>query len=116
MTSSDVLCPPGEHPHSDHPNFTLADYVRMCEDGEETYSHSEAARLMGVSRQTLYRYQIMASVSDDEFEAVLDDMRVRGKRVSTTAVSDEIKRRTGKARTYVERCPHCGGELRTRQR
>ena len=29
---------PGEHPHSDRPNFTVLDYLEMCRDGEAEYS------------------------------------------------------------------------------
>ena len=98
-------CSPGEHPHSDRPNFTLEDYLAMCEAGEAEYSLSEVARLMGVSRMNLHRWMIMASVTDEEFEAVLADFESAGKRLSTTAIADEIKRRTGRARAYEERCP-----------
>ena len=59
---------------------------------------------------------IMASVTDEEFDQILDDFRVKGKKLSTTAVADEIKRRTGSARTYHECCPNCGHVLRERTR
>jgi hypothetical protein len=75
----------------------------MCEAGEATYSLSEVSRLLGVSRMTLHRWMLFASISDEEFEAVLADFRAKGKRLSTTAVADEIKRRTGRARAYEER-------------
>ena len=105
-------CSPGEHLHSDRPNFTLADYLAMCRDGEATFSLSEAARLLGVSRMRLHRWMLFASVSDDEFQEILSVMG----RASDTAIASEIKRRQGTARTYVECCPHCGGELRRRTR
>jgi len=107
---------PGEHSHADQRNFTIDDYLRMVRDGESKFSIAEAAKVMGVSRAYLYRAMIFASIPADEFEAVLDDMSAKGRPVTSTAIADEIKRRTGRAKTYVEKCPHCGGELRRRSR
>lgn len=101
---------------TDRRNFTLDDYVQMCRDGEATFSIAEAARLTGVSRAFLYRCLTFASIPSDEFEAVLDDMYAGGSIPTTTAIADEIKRRTGKARQYHVRCPHCHGVLYTRNR
>lgn len=112
---TDTICSPGEHSHSDRPNFTLEDYVAMCEAGEAEFSVAEAARVMGVSRAYVYRCMLYASIPEDEFEEVLDFVSTKGL-TSTTAVADEIKRRTGRAKAYVEACPHCGGELRRRIR
>lgn len=112
MTST---CSPGEHPHAEQRNFTLDDYLQMCRDGEANFSIAEAARTMGVSRAYLYRTMLFASIPEDEFEEVLDHVRERGL-TSETAVADEIKRRTGKAKEYRVCCPHCGGLLRTRKR
>jgi|GEM_PF-3286505 len=108
-------CSPGEHSHSDRPNFTLEDYLTMCNEAGRTASISEVARQMGVSRAYLYRCMLYASIPEDEFEAILDDVAAKGL-ISTTAVADEIKRRTGKAKPYIERCPHCKFELRRRRR
>lgn len=108
-------CPPGEHTHADRRNFTIEDYLGMCRDGEADFSIAEAARVMGVSRAYVYRTMLFASIPEDEFEVVLDHVRARGL-TSTTAVADEIKRRTGRARAYAEHCPHCGGVIRTRTR
>ncbi|PZV38990.1 hypothetical protein [Mesorhizobium kowhaii] len=88
----------------------------MCNSGEAEFSIAEAARVMGVSRAYVYRCMPYASIPEDEFEAVLDHVRLTKGLTSTTAVADEIKRRTGKAKEYVETCPHCGGALRTRKR
>ena len=87
----------------------------MCRAGEAAFSIAEAARVMGKSRAYLYRAILFASIPEDEFEAVLDEVRAKGL-TSETAVADEIKRRTGKAKEYVEACPHCGGVLRRRVR
>jgi DNA-binding phage protein len=108
--------PPGEHPHSDRPNFTLEDYLQMCRDGEAEFSLSECARLLGVSRSELYRWMTLASVPNEQFEAVMDKIEASGRKLTTTAVADEIRRRTGRAVEHIETCPHCGGELRRRWR
>lgn len=108
-------CSPGEHSHADRPNFTLEDYLQMCRDGEATFSIAEAARVMGVSRAYVYRCLLYASIPDDEFEDVLNAVSAAGL-TSTTSVADEIKRRTGKARSYDECCPNCGHVLRSRTR
>jgi hypothetical protein len=108
-------CSPGEHPNQDRRNFRLEDYLAMCRAGEAAFSVAEAARVMGVSRASLYRWMWLASVPAAEFEAAVAHVMGRGL-TSTTAVVDEIKRRTGKARVYSECCPHCGGVIRTRER
>ena len=110
-----MTCPPGEHPHADRRNFTLGDYVEMCRAGTARFTIAEAARVAGVSRAKLYRWVEMASIPENEFEDVLDWTSERGLS-STTAIVDEIKRRTGRAKNYDERCPHCGEVVRTRRR
>jgi hypothetical protein len=99
----------------DRRNFTLADYLAMCAAGEARLSIAEAARVMGVSRAWVYRALTFASVSEAEFEDVLDTVFGRGL-TTDTAIADEIKRRTGRAQTYAETCPHCGAVIRTRTR
>lgn len=106
-------CSPGEHPHSDQRNYSISDYLQMCRDGETKFSVSEVARLMSVSRTHVHRMIELASVSDDEFEEILAD---DGIPKTLTGLADEVKRRTGKAKLYVESCPHCGGALRSRRR
>lgn len=107
---------PGNNPHADRRNFTLGDYLQMCRDGEAEFSLSEVARIEGVSRIYLHRCMIMASVSDEEFDEVLAHLRAAGQPLTTTSVSDEIKRRTGRAKYSEEHCPHCGGVIRVRRR
>ena len=109
-------CSPGDNPHADQPNFTLADYLQMVRDGEAKYSITEVARLMGWSRALVYRSIVMASVSDAEFDAILDDFRAAGRMPTSTGIVDEIRRRTGRAVSSSEHCPHCGGVIRERRR
>jgi hypothetical protein len=114
----ELACPPGDtgNPHAGRPNFTIADYLQMCRDGEAKFSLSEVSRLLGVPRVTLHRWMFLASVPEAEILAIIDEFTAKGKRVGTTAIYDEIRRRTGRAKKFDERCPHCGGVLRTRIR
>jgi hypothetical protein len=107
---------PGEHPHSDRRNFTAGDYLQMCLDGEAVFSESEYARLAGVSRAEIWRWKFLARVPEEMFEQALKAMAADNRPWSTTRLVDELKRRTGMARLYVETCPHCGGVVRQRRR
>jgi hypothetical protein len=117
-TALEVACPPGDtsNPHADRPNFTLADFFQMCRDGEAKLSISEAARALGISRVTLHRWMVLASISDEELLAMVDDFTAKGRKVTTTGIADEIRRRTGRAKAQHECCPNCGHVLRTRVR
>jgi len=112
--ASATTCSPGGH--TNRRNFQIDDYLRMCSDGEAEFSIAEAARLMGVSRMYLHRIMSFSSVPPDEFEVILDRLWEKGRPPTTTAIADEIKRRTGRVRTYTETCPACGHVLRQRQR
>lgn len=65
----------GSHPHADRPNWrpaeTAEDYLRNCREGIEKYSDRRFARLMGVPRIALYRWQMMADIPDSLFERLL---------------------------------------------
>jgi hypothetical protein len=87
----------------------------MCRAGTAKFTMTEAARIVGVSRAELYRWIEIARISEAEFESVLDAVIERGLS-STTAMVDEIKRRSGRAKNYDECCPHCGEVIRTRRR
>ena len=109
-------CSPGNNPHSDRRNFTLADYLQMCHDGEAEFSISEVARVTGWTRAFIYRAMVLGSVSGDELEAIMDDIEASGRKLTTSGIASEIKRRTGQAKDYAEHCPHCGGVIRVRKR
>lgn len=109
-------CSPGDNPHSDRPNFTLGDYLQMCRDGEAKFSITEVARILDWSRAQVYRSMVMASVSDEMFEEILSDFRTAGRKLTSTGIVDEIRRRTGRAVNSPEHCPQCGGVIRTRRR
>jgi hypothetical protein len=75
------------------PNFTFEDYLQMCRDGEAKFSLSEACRLLGWSRQMGYRAMILASVSEEEFEALMDELAAAGRSLSVSNLASEIRRR-----------------------
>ena len=116
MMTTNSTCSPGNNPHADRRNFTLSDYLAMVEAGEAEWSLSEVSRITGWSRAFIYRAMTMASVSDDEFKAVMDAIVASGRRLTTSGVAAEIRRRTGQAKNYEEHCPHCGGVVRVRYR
>lgn len=97
-------------------NFTFADYLAMCRAGDAKFSIKEAADLLGVTRQSLYRAMELAGYPEDIFEATLAHMKTNGKPMTTTGMVEALRKRTGRARESVERCPHCGGVLGRRQR
>ncbi len=109
---------PESHPHSDRPNWQPAQtadaYLRNCDDGLETYSERRMAKLLGVSRTTLWRWKWMGEIPDELFERLLD----RADRVPSTTEFANIGRALyGRGPAHdVERCPHCGEVLRVRGR
>ena len=111
---ADALCPPGGQSPDDEPDLSgLGRYLETVTAGGARFSIAGAARAMGVSRAYVYRMMSLSTISDAEFEEVLDGLPV----VHTmTALSDAVKRRISAAREYEERCPHCGEVLRTRFR
>jgi len=114
------LRPPatGHHPHSDRPNWqpaqTAEDYLRNIDDGLEDYSERRMAKLLGVSRTTLWRWKWMGEIPDELFERLLD----RADHVPSTKEFANIGRALSGHRPAhdVERCPHCGEVLRMRGR
>ncbi len=66
---------PGNHPHSDRPNWQSAEsideYLRNCQEGLERFSDRRAAKIMGISRTSLWRWQLMATIPEDLFERLL---------------------------------------------
>jgi hypothetical protein len=110
-------CPPGGHPHADRPNWrpasTIEEYVRNFQEGLEPYSGRRAAKLLGISRAELWRWQLMAELPEALFEALLKADR----KPSTKALASVASALKGNGREAdAELCPHCGGVLRVRLR
>ncbi|NIA67574.1 hypothetical protein HBA54_03125 [Pelagibius litoralis] len=113
---SDKPGSPGSHPHSNRPNWQVAetadDYIRNVQDGLEPYSERRLAKLLGVSRMAVYRWQAMAEIPESLFEELLAQDKPPSRReLAAIGLALEGK---GSNRD-VESCPHCGGVLRIRR-
>jgi hypothetical protein len=106
--------PPGGHPHANQPNWwpadTAEDYLANCLEGLEEDSKRRLAKLFGISRAELWRWEMMACLPDDLFDALLKGSRQSSKSLAAIAAALQNGGPVGDA----ERCPHCGGVLRVR--
>jgi hypothetical protein len=113
-------CSPGSHPHADQPNWRLADnpwdYARNCQEGLETFSERHFAKLFGISRAELWRWRLMANLSDDLFEALLKAPGIKASSKSLAAAALLLERGPYELTEAAGLCPHCGGVLRVRLR
>jgi hypothetical protein len=103
---------PGGHGLNWAPAETIDDYVRNCREGLEDFSQRRAAELMGWSRIDVYRAILIAKLPEDSFEALLS-----GNRPSSTRelANIALALTRGHSTAEIERCPHCGVELRVRK-
>ncbi len=106
---------PGEHPHSDRPNWrpaeTVDEYFQNCREGLETYSDIRLARLLGVTRTKLWRMRDMALIPQSLFDRLLAGG------VRSTKQMAQVGQAFRKGNSLsAERCPHCGCVLRLRTR
>jgi hypothetical protein len=118
--TEDAKCSPGSHPHSDRPNWrkarTFEEYQRNCEEGLEQWSERRAAKLLGLSRVTLWRAQMVAEIPGDLFDRLLVAASA-GKIPMSERLFAAIGRalKTGDLlHREVECCPNCGHKLRVR--
>ena len=110
-------CSPGSHPHVGQPNWRPADnpwdYARNCQEGLETFSKRRFAKLLGISRAELWRWELMSELPDDLFEMLLEGRRAR-RQSSKSLAAVAVALQNGGPAGEPERCPHCGGVLRVR--
>lgn len=109
---------PGNNPHEDRRNWrpaeTLEEYLHNCREGLETYSDSQAARILCVSRTELWRWQLMSELPEDLFESLL---KAQKKPSSRSLANAAMALRTGETgESGTECCPHCGRVIRRRKR
>jgi hypothetical protein len=108
---------PGSHPHSDRPNWrpahTIDEYLANCREGAEDYSDRRAAKLLGISRAELWRWNLMATLPEDLVERLLS-LRPQPTTKSLALIAQALA--GGKTTPDVECCPHCGSILRLRTR
>ena len=107
---------PPDAPRGAIPNWqpaeTIDDYIRNCRDGLEEYSDHRAARLLGWPRIEVWRAKLMAELPPELFERLLEAGITSTKALANVAHAYK----TGDNIEEVERCPHCGGVLRIRER
>ena len=117
MTKDNGDCSPGSHPHSDRPNWRLAenidDYLANCREGLETYSDRRAAKLLGLTRAEVQRAKLFAEIPGELFERLLVE---KTRPASPNELAYIARALRGGQFHEVERCPHCAGVLRVRQR
>jgi hypothetical protein len=110
------MSPLDDAPRGAIPNWqpaeTIDDYIRNCNEGLEKYSQRRACELLGWSRMQLHRARLIGSLPEALFEKLLDHGVLSSKALANVAEA----LRTGKLIDEIERCPHCGGVLRVRER
>jgi hypothetical protein len=108
--------PPGSHPHADRPNWHQAenfdDYRRNCAEGLEQWSERRVAKLLGMTRASLWPAQLMAATPKELFERLMA-LKPRPARKELELVG-RIFRGDDNPAVEIERCPHCGKMIRHR--
>lgn len=83
---------------------------RSKKRGPERSAHRKAAEAAGMSRGQMHRAMLIASIPEEEFEAM-----VEGDTPPTLSGLVDAARRTpmgeAKRARRLTRCPHCGGDL-----
>jgi hypothetical protein len=106
---------PGEHPHSDRPNWrpaeTVEEYFRNVEDGLEKPGVEQLTKLLDLNRTMAWRARLIASIPDDLFDRLVKG-GVRTRQLAQVGLA--FSRGDGNQPAEIERCPHCGGTVRVR--
>ena len=114
MTKDAAL--PGEHPHSDRPNWrpaeTVEEYSRNVEEGLEKASVERLTKLLGMGRMRSWRARQMAEIPDGLFYRLLKGDFKGTKQLAQIGLA--LRRGDGNHPTEIERCPHCGEIVRVR--
>ena len=114
MTKDTML--PGEHPHSDRPNWrpaeTLEEYLLNVSEGLEKRSVKRLTKLLGLGRIQAWRARQMAEIPEGLFWRLLKG-GVRGAK-QLAQVGLAFRRNDGNKPAEIECCPHCGEVVRVR--
>jgi hypothetical protein len=107
---------PGEHPHSDRPNWrpaeTLEEYLLNVREGLEKHSVERLTKLLGMGRTHSWRARQMGYIPDGLFERLLK-ARVGGTK-QLAQIGLAFRRDEGNRPAEIELCPHCGEVVRVR--
>jgi hypothetical protein len=111
---------PGEHPHSDRPNWrpaeTIEEYLRNIEEGLEKPSIERLTKLAGLNRTLAWRARQMAHIPAGLFDRLIRGGLRAGlhgtKQLAQIGLA--YRRGEGNQPAEIERCPHCGEVIRVR--
>ena len=112
MTDSNVL--PGEHPHSDRPNWrpgeTVGEDLLHVREGLEQHSVERMTKLLDMNRTHAWRARQLTYIP----EVLFGRLARAGIRTRQLAQIGLAFARDGNQPAEVERCPHCGEVIRVR--
>ena len=115
MTKDAML--PGEHPHSDRPNWrpaeTLDEYLSNCQEGLEQYTYDRDYKLIGMNRMEGWRCRKWNQLPPDLIDYLLSQRKVKLSSRGLAQIAQFFER-GGKNFAEVQCCPNCGYKLRTR--
>lgn len=84
MTDTNNTPLPGEHPHSDQPNWKPADnaddYFNNCKEGLEKFSHRRACKLIGINLAHSWRIRLAAELPEELLKFIFDECKRRRKK------------------------------------
>jgi hypothetical protein len=114
MTKDAVL--PGEHPHSDRPNWrpaeTVDEYFLNVREGLEKPSIERLTKLLGLNRTRSWRARQMSHVPAGLFGRLLKGDVTGTKQLAQIGLA--LRRGDGNQPAEIEYCPHCGEIVRVR--
>ena len=114
MTETALL--PGEHPHSDRPNWrpaeSVEEYFRNVEEGLEKASVERLTKLLGIGRMMSWRARQIAEIPDGLFDRLLNGGVLGIKQLAQIGLA--LRRGDGNQPAEIEYCPHCGEIVRVR--
>src|SRR5215468_10011635 len=118
MSYADKMLP-GEHPHSDRPNWrpaeTVEEYLLNVREGFKKHSVERLTKLLDLNRTRSWRARQMAHIPAGLFDRLLRGLGggVHGTR-QLAQIGLAFRRGEGNQPAEIERCSHCGEVVRVR--
>ena len=105
---------PGEHPHSDRPNWrpaeTVEEYLLNVREGLEKHSVERMTKLLDMNRTHAWRARQLTYIP----EVLFGRLARAGIRTRQLAQIGLAFARDGNQPAEIERCPHCREVIRVR--